>query len=202
MSAQPSGEFVPGDDTHMRILSAFVGEDGDPVFLEAGHVLLEDHAPFAIGNPAVIVPSDEPELRDGARRILEATGYRGMANFDVKVDGADGRFRFFEINTRSGGSSDFVRQAGVNYAQAIVESFVLGLRPAPLARTRPYCYSIVSRGTALRHVKDPEARGVVREAFREGIAHSPLDWDEDNPRQRREARKELLHLAVRFARFG
>lgn len=194
-------EYVAGDDTAMRIVSALVGADGEIVFLEGGHVLLEDHAPFAIGNPAIIVPTDEPELLEGARRILEATGYRGMANFDVKVDATDGSFRFFEINTRSGGSSDFVRQAGINYARAIVEAEVLGHRQERLVRTRDYCYSIVSKRTALHHVKDPGARDTVRCAFAEGLAASPLAWDADNATQRREAKREFVHLAVRFARF-
>lgn len=194
-------EFVPGDDTAMRIVSAFVGAEGELVFLQAGHVLLEDHAPFAIGNPAVIVPSDEEGLIDGTRRILEATDYRGMANFDVKVDPRDGSFRFFEINTRSGGSSDFVRQAGINFARAIVEAFVLGHRQEPEPRTRDYCYSIVSKRTALHFIRDRAARDTVRRAFQEGLAASPLAWDEDNPAQRKEARRELAHLAVRFVRF-
>ena len=110
-------EFIPGDDTQIRILSSYLDAAGDPVFMVGGRVMVEDHSPTAIGNPAVIVSEQLDAVSDDALRFMRHVGYRGMANFDVKYDERDGTYKFFEINTRPGRSSDFVRQAGINFAQ-------------------------------------------------------------------------------------
>ena len=43
-----------------------------------------------------------------ARTFLAATGYRGFANFDVKVDPRTGVFRFFEVNPRIGRNNYYI----------------------------------------------------------------------------------------------
>ncbi len=119
-------EFIPGDDTQIRILSTYVDAACDAVFMVGGRVVLEDHSPTAIGNPAVIVSEQLDQVSEDALRFMRHVGYRGMANFDVKFDERDGTYKFFEINTRPGRSSMFVHQAGVNFAQVQVDDVLMG----------------------------------------------------------------------------
>ncbi|XCB29037.1 hypothetical protein RQN30_07045 [Arcanobacterium hippocoleae] len=89
-------EFVPGDDTQIRILSVYTDKNSDPVFAVGGRVVLEDHAPGAIGNPAVIIPEQNEKVLADALRFMKHVGYHGMANFDVKFDERDGTYRFLK----------------------------------------------------------------------------------------------------------
>ena len=55
-------DFIPGDDSFMRVVTNYSGTDGKVRLMCVGHVLLEEHTGHAIGNHAVIITEPEPEL--------------------------------------------------------------------------------------------------------------------------------------------
>ena len=114
-------DFIPGDDSFMRVVTNYSGEDGKVRLMCVGHVLLEEHTRHGIGNHAVIITEPEPGLCEKLRTFLEAIGYTGFSNFDVKYDQRDGKFKVFEINTRQGRSNYYVTGAGYNLAKYLVE---------------------------------------------------------------------------------
>src|SRR5690606_8122275 len=63
-------EFVPGDETHMRSLTAYRDRSGAVTLLAGGQVLLEEHTPGTLGIPAAIVTGVDAEAFDAARRVL------------------------------------------------------------------------------------------------------------------------------------
>ena len=54
--------FIPGDDTFMRVLTCYSDKRGDVKMMCLGHVLLEEHTPHGIGNHAVIITEQNEEL--------------------------------------------------------------------------------------------------------------------------------------------
>lgn len=194
-------EYVPGDDTEIRILSTYTDADLDPVFMVGGRVLLEDHAPGAIGNPAVIVPDRNQRVLDDALRFLRHVGFHGMANFDVKYDARDGSYRFFEINTRPGRSSFFVYQAGINFARVQVEDCLMGRKLGRLSADRPFVYTTVPPYVVKRSVAEPELRDDVLAAFRDGRAQFPLFWNRDSIQQRLWASVNYYHQISKFQKY-
>lgn len=117
-------DFIPGDDSFMRVLTGYSGRDGKVQMMCLGHVLLEEHAPHAIGNHACIMTASEPELCETIRALLEAIGYQGFFNLDLKFDKRDGKFKVFELNCRQGRSNYYVTAAGENLARVLVEDLV------------------------------------------------------------------------------
>gem|GEM_PF-5638476 len=95
-------ELIPGDNTAMRSITAYVDSRGKVTLIGSARVLLEDHAPTMIGNPVAMITEDFPQLWADACTLLTENGYRGFANFDVKIDPRDGRALFFELNPRIG----------------------------------------------------------------------------------------------------
>ena len=91
-----------------------------------GHVLLEEHTPHGLGNHAVIITEPNQELMKRVRNLLEDLHYVGFSNFDIKFDRRDGKYKFFEINTRQGRSNYYVTGSGFNVAKYIVEEYVYG----------------------------------------------------------------------------
>ena len=89
-------DFIPGDDSFMRVVTNYSGADGKVRLMCVGHVLLEEHTGHAIGNHAVIITEPEPELCEKLRGFLEAIGFVGFSNFDIKYDQRDGKFKAFE----------------------------------------------------------------------------------------------------------
>ena len=97
-------DFIPGGDdairTAHRRFSDASGRGARGV--RAASYACRTHDPTALGNPLCIMGEREPEIIACAKRFLKRTGYRGFANFDVKIDPRDGRAVFFEVNPASG----------------------------------------------------------------------------------------------------
>ena len=181
-------EAIPGDDSHMRILTTYSDRTGRVRFAAFGQTLLEDPRPMAVGNPLAIVSRTDETIVAEALRLLEAVGYVGFANFDIKMDPRDGSHAFFEINTRLGRSNYYVTSSGHNVARWMVEDLVEH-RAFPdsveIARGTPSLYTVAPRGLLLSALADSDLKREVRALYACGCAHDPLD----NPAENRWVRR-------------
>ena len=117
-------EFIPGDDTYMRVLTNYSDRNAQVKLMCLGHVLLEEHSPHGIGNHAVILTDCDEELELKFRDLLESLHFTGFSNFDIKYDRRDGKYKAFEINCRQGRSNYYVTGSGHNIAKMVVEDRV------------------------------------------------------------------------------
>ncbi len=195
-------EFVPGDDTQIRIISVCTDKDINPIFMVGGRVMLEDHSPTAIGNPAVIIPETCQKVLDDALRFMRHVGYHGMANFDVKYDERTGEYLFFEINTRPGRSSEFVNQAGCNFAQVQAEDCILHKRfDKQIACDTPFVYTVVPPYVIKRSIEDGPEKDLILKAFKTGVAQFPLLWHKDCFAQKFWARVNYYHQISKYRKY-
>ena len=180
-------EMIPGDDTSMRILTTYSDRNGKVRFASFGQTLLEDMRPMGVGNPLAIVSRTDEAIVAEAARLLEAVGYTGFANFDIKVDPRDGSHRFFEINTRLGRSNYYVTAAGDNVARWLMDDLVLG-RPLPegltVARSESL-YTVAPKATLLSYIRDDALRREVRGLYALGRDADPLDYPAEKSLRRR-----------------
>src|SRR5699024_4824960 len=79
-------ELIPGDDTAEGSITAYTDTAGRVTLLCSARVLLGEHTPDALGRPAAMITTPFEDALGQARRLLETTGYRGFANFDLKLD--------------------------------------------------------------------------------------------------------------------
>ncbi|NTV39427.1 MAG: carboxylate--amine ligase, partial [Demequinaceae bacterium] len=186
-------EFVPGDETHMRSLTAYRDRQGRVTLLAGGQVLLEEHTPGTLGIPAAILTGVDEEAFDSARRVLDATDYYGFANFDYKVSNRDGSRIFFEVNPRIGRNNFYVTASGFNVADAVARDLLPeqyaakgGIADGPIAvPSGEILYSVVPYRVLLRYILEPGLRSRVRAAKkRSGVFH-PLDYRGDASLMRR-----------------
>ncbi len=187
-------DLIPGDDSGMRILTCYSDADGKVRFSAFGHVLLEEHTPGALGNPAGIITGHDEQIVAQAVRLLEHLGWRGYANFDLKHDPRDGRTVFFELNPRLGRSNFYITAGGRNTAELYVREHVQGLDPLPAGAGdrlgEPHLYTVLPRWLLRRYVADPALRARTRALGRAGRATNPLWYRaETDPRR-------LAYLAV------
>ena len=187
-------DLIPGDDSGMRILTCYSDAAGKVRFSAFGHVLLEEHTPGALGNPAGIITGHDEQIVAQAVRLLEHLGWTGYANFDLKYDPRDGRTVFFELNPRLGRSNFYITAGGRNTAELYVREHVQGLAPlpggAPDHLTEPHLYTVLPRWLLRRYVADPALRARTRALGRARRATNPLWYRaETDPRR-------LAYLAV------
>ncbi|MCI8422712.1 MAG: ATP-grasp domain-containing protein [Lawsonibacter sp.] len=158
-------EFIPGDDSFMRVLTCYSDRNGRVNFMCLGHVLLEEHSPHGIGNHAVILTDCDEALEQKIRALLEDLHYVGFSNFDIKYDSRDGTYRAFEINCRQGRSNFYLTGAGHNLARLVVEDRVEH-RDSPLLITQNRAlWRMVPKYVAFRFTPrqyHPEMRALIR----------------------------------------
>jgi len=172
-------DFIPGDDTYMRVLTNYSDKWGKVKLMCLGHVLLEEHTPHGIGNHAVIITEHNAELEDRIRSLLDGMNYVGFSNFDIKYDQRDGRYKVFEINTRQGRSNYYVTAAGANLAQCVVEDRVYN-HPMDFRRIeKEFLWMVVPRGVAFKYIKPPEYKDKMKKLIGEGNVVNPLYYKGD-----------------------
>ena len=165
---------IPGNDENMYVLSSYSNSRGEVEMMCLGHVLLEEHTPHGLGNHAVIITEYNAELMEKARRLLEDIHYVGFSNFDIKFDERDGKYKFFEINTRLGRSNYYVTGAGFNVARYVVDDFIYGRTcPLELCKTERL-WLVVPEGVARKYVKKPENLAKLNKLISAGKGVNPI----------------------------
>ena len=172
-------DFIPGDDSYMRVLTNYSDRNGKVKFMCLGHVLLEEHTPHGSGNHAVILNEPCGPFAEKIRAFLEDIGYVGFSNFDIKYDQRDGKFKAFEINCRQGRSNYYVTGAGYNLAKYLVED-VIEHKPCALTMTQNrHLWWVIPPKVAYDYV-NPRYHQEMHALERANAAVNPLFYRPDN----------------------
>ena len=177
-------EFIPGDDSYMRVLTNYSDRNGKVKLMCLGHVLLEEHSPHGIGNHAVILTDHDEELSQKIRALLEDLNYTGFSNFDIKYDRRDGKYKAFEINCRQGRSNYYVTGAGHNIARLLVEDRVEERDLPFLITQNRSLWRMVPRKVAFRFTPS-QYHAEMRALIRAGADSHSLVYDKDASLKRR-----------------
>ena len=161
-------------------------------------VLLEEHTPGALGNPAAMITQDMPELFAQAERFLTHVGYRGYANFDVKVDPRDGQPKFFEVNPRVGRNNVYMTAAGANIALPAVADHLQQRSIEQIRPTREILYSIIPRTLLWRYVTDPSLRSRAKAIAKRATVH-PLLYRPEGLKRRAYVAAAMANQVKKFA---
>ena len=194
-------EFIPGGDDGLRSISIYTDRNGDPLMTCSGQVVLQDHAPLAIGNPVLILSERVEKPIEDACRLLKHVGYHGFANFDVKLDPRDGSYRFFEVNTRPGRNSYYTTLGGVDFVRLMVQDYVLGMELDRRDATEDFAYACVPPIVVKKTVDDPVLRERALAMYRNGRASFPLFNDDDSAAQRFWARMTYYNQVRKFKKY-
>ena len=194
-------EFIPGDDTYMRVLTNYSDTQGRVKLMCLGHVLLEEHSPHGIGNHAVIITEQDQGLCDKIREMLEDLGYVGFSNFDIKYDRRDGKYKAFEINTRQGRSNYYVTGSGHNIAQYLVGDLIEGRDMSLTITNNRSIWRMIPRGLAYRYIPR-QYHQEMKALFRAGADHHSMEYRPDyTPKRLWRIWKNHIGNWVRFRKY-
>lgn len=188
-------DFIPGDDSNMRVLNAYVDKDSNVRMMCLGHPLLEDPTPNAIGNYVVIAPDFNEDIYKRIKTFLEKINYTGFANFDMKYDPRDGEYKLFEMNLRQGRSSFYVTLNGFNLSRYIIQDRIQNL---------PFTETIYGKGDMLwmgvpkkifmTYVKPSEDKDKAIEMIKKGKWGTTVFYKKDANPKRFALMKYSFHL--------
>lgn len=177
-------DFIPGDDSYMRVLTSYSGKDKKVKLMSLGHVLLEEHTPHGLGNHAVIINEYNQKLLEQLSDFLEEIGYIGFSNFDIKYDKRDKKYKVFEINLRQGRSNYYVTGSGFNIAQYLVDDYIENKKMSMIIANSKNLWMIVPKQVAFKYVKDKKAKEEMKELIAKNKYVNPLFYKGDLPLKR------------------
>jgi D-aspartate ligase len=172
-------EFIPGDDSYMRVLNAYVGKDGKVKLMCLGNPILEEHSPEGIGSYAAIVTTYDKDLMDKVKNFLEAIGYTGFANFDMKYDYRDKEYKLFEINLRNGRSSYFVTASGHNLMKYVADDHMLNIKQETTYVQNKHLWMVIPKGVLFKYASNEKLKMEAKSLIRQGEWTNSLFYDKD-----------------------
>lgn len=178
-------EFIPGDDSGMRVMNCYCGKDKKVKLISLGNILLEEHTPEGIGSYAAIINGYDEELSMMMKNFLEGIGYVGFANFDMKYDPRDGKYKLFEMNLRQGRSSFYVTAAGYNLAKYLADDIVYN-KPMDLTiATNKALYKIIPNRIIFKYCQNEERLKEAKALIKEGKVCNSYFYKKDANLKRR-----------------
>lgn len=174
-------EFIAGGDSQMRVFTCFSDEHGKVRAMCLGHTMLEEHTPKGLGNHAAIVtePVSSLPIADKIKDMLEALGYTGFSNFDIKLrEGTKDDFRVFEINLRQGRSNFYLTSAGLNVAYLANEVYESDGDDCNKVENVVFWHHI-PKSTAYKYTEDKALVEKAKKLAREGREFSSVWYTPD-----------------------
>ena len=113
-------EVIPGPETEICTYFTYADSTGEPLFDYTKSKIRQ--WPKRSGLTCYQVSDRREEVIDAGRRLVRATGLRGVAVPEFKHDARDGRWKLIECNVRFTGSLDLTRHCGIDMARIAYES--------------------------------------------------------------------------------
>ncbi len=188
-------EFIPGDDTNMYVLTSYSDKNNKVKMMCLGHVLLEEHTPYGIGNHAVIITEKNKKLCETMKKLYEDLNYTGFSNCDIKYDPRDKKYKVFEMNVRQGRSNYYVTGSGCNIAKIIVDEYVYGKEIKMNICDKSNLWLVVPKEVAFKYA--PAYKDKMKKLIASKNFVNPLYFKEDNDpiRLARLYKSQLTHFA-------
>jgi D-aspartate ligase len=172
-------DFIPGDDSNMRVLTCYSDQHGKVKMMCLGHVLLEEHTPKGIGNHAAIITEYDGPLMEKFKTFLEDINYTGYSNFDIKFDTRDNTYKVFEINLRQGRSNYYVTSSGNNIAKYIVEDRVYNKELDLKIQKDEFFWHVIPNNVVYKYVKDTSLVNKAKSLVSQGNSATSFGYDKD-----------------------
>lgn len=178
-------DYIPGDDTYMWDSVLYLNEKSETQLVTFGQVVLQEHTDTAIGNYTSVLTRYDEDMMKKLQKFLEDVGYVGFANFDMKYDKRDGKYKVFEVNIRQGRSSYYVTALGHNMARYIVDD-VIYQKTKPLTYiNEEYLFSVVPKIVLRNFVKDEQVKADVKRLIKAKKWGNPLFYKNDRSLKRK-----------------
>ncbi|OCS91369.1 carboxylate--amine ligase [Caryophanon latum] len=184
-------DYIPGDDTAMWDSVVYMSSKGKPQLVSFGQVVLQEHTVTAIGNYTAVISRYNEDMMKKLVGFLEAVGYVGFANFDLKYDERDGKFKVFEVNIRQGRSSYYVTALGHNMARYFVDDLIGNKVKDCTYLDGEVLFSVVPKIVLKKFVDDPQVKQDIQRLIKQKKLVNPLFYKKDKHFKRK------LYLAMR-----
>ncbi|TDL94325.1 carboxylate--amine ligase [Macrococcus brunensis] len=178
-------EYIEGNDQELWDMVYYSDRNGKGQVVTLAQVLSQEPQLTAVGNYTALITRYQKELMDKAVRMMEDTGYKGFANFDLKYDARNGKFKFLEVNLRAGRSSSYVRESGYSIARCYVEDLIEHKSHPLVYLDKKMIFTVIPPALILQGISSSELKEEVRGLIKQGRTFNPLKYKKDRSLKRK-----------------
>ena len=183
-------EFIPGDDCALFDAVFYCGTDKKVQLMTFAQIGLQERTPTGVGNCTVLVNGfDEHGYKEGLvykmKEFLEKIGYQGFAEFDLKYDLRDGKYKIFEINPRQARSSYYLAACGHNLLKYLINDLIEHKQVPLMLMKNEMVLSFVPKSVIKEYVTSPALQAEIQKLISEGKFVRPLHYKGDTNTMRK-----------------
>ena len=176
-------EYIPGDDSHLFDAVVYVDKNKKTKLVSFAQIGLQEHGTRMIGNAAVLINgySEFPGVTEQVRKITEfmdSVGYQGFAEFDMKYDSRDGKYKVMEINARQGRCSYYITPCGFNLIEILYRDLILNEELEYQVVENRQLETFVSKHIVKKYIVNNKYKEKVLELWNNRV--NPLVYKKDN----------------------
>lgn len=177
-------DFIPGDDSYLFDAVAYVGKDKKVKILSLAQIGLQEHSKNMVGNAAVLINGyyqygNPKEIEQQLKSFLEEIEYQGFAEFDLKYDYRDKKFKVLEINARQGRSSYYLTPLGYNLVKVLIDDLIYNKEMKYHFLKDQVLLSFVPRGVIKKYIVNEEYKKVALKLWSSGVVN-PIKYKKDH----------------------
>ena len=189
-------EYIPGDDSHLFDAVVYADKNKKVKMVSFAQIGLQEHAPRMIGDAAVIIngysqyPGVEEQI-EKIRKFTEKIGYQGFAEFDMKYDSRDGKYKVMEINARQGRCSYYIVPAGFNLIELLYKDLIEGKDLKYKVCNKEVLETFVPKKVVKKYITNEEYKAKVLSMWKDRV--EALNYKKDTSFLRK-----LLLIKIRY----
>ncbi len=177
-------KFIVGDDSSLFDCIVYCDQRGKVKLMSFAQIGLQEHTHTGIGNCTLLVNGynefgGTKEITDKLRKFIESIDYHGIAEFDLKYDRDDHRFKVLEINPRQARSSYYITALGYNLIKLLVDDLIYNKEFDYHFLDEKMVLSFVPKYVIRKYVYNKEMKKEIFRLIRNGKFCDPLKADCD-----------------------
>ena len=178
-------EFIPGDDSALFDAVFYCNQKGKVKLASFAQIGLQEHNRELIGNAAVLINgynenNDTDKILEKLIKFMESIGFQGLAEFDLKYDYRDKKYKVLEINARQGRCSYYVTASGHNLLKYLIDDVIYNEKQELTFALKTQLLSFVPKRIVKKYIQNKAFKKEALRLWHKTKNKNPLIYKKDN----------------------
>lgn len=177
-------EFIPGGDDALFDSIFYCNSKGKVELATFAQIALQERTKTAVGNCTVLINGfDEhgykEEIVDKLKNFLQSINYTGFAEFDLKYDYRDKKYKVLEINPRQARSSYYLTFCGYNLVKYLIDDVIYNKKKEYVLIKDKAVLSFVPKYIIKKYVTNDVLSSEINNLIKKKRIVNPLKYKRD-----------------------
>jgi len=184
-------EYIPGDDSYLFDAVVYSDKNAKVKLISFAQIGLQEHTKHMVGNAAVLIngfntyDGNVKEMVEKIKNFMEDIKYQGFAEFDMKYDQRDKKFKVLEINARQGRCSYYIAGLGYNLIEVLVKDLIFKDETEYTFLDKEVMLTFVPKVVVKKYVKNRKFKDRAIKLWKENKVIRPLFYNKETNLKRR-----------------